>query len=92
MTVSVDIEVARRAKTLVLAVDAIHDSTGAEPWVIKITQGKAKRQSVKIGLRGGDQVEILDGLQAGDQVIPVVVKSVADGTHARPARKADQKK
>ena len=56
MTVSVDIEVARRAKGLVVALEAIHDSAGAEPWVMKITDGRAKHQAVKLGLRVGGKV------------------------------------
>ena len=92
MTVSVDIEVARRAKGLVVALEAIHDSAGAEPWVMKITDGRAKHQAVKLGLRGGGKVEILDGLKAGDQVFPSTGKGVADGTRLRPRAMYIQKK
>ena len=65
MTVSVDIEVARHANALVLALEAIHESTGASPWVMKITDGRARRQTVKLGLRGGGKVEILEDCVAG---------------------------
>ena len=92
MTVSVDIEVARRAKGLVVALEAIHDSAGTEPWVMKITDGRAKHQAVKLGLRGGGKVEVLDGLKAGDQVFPSTGKGVADGTRLRPRAKDIQKK
>ena len=92
MTVSVDIEVARRAKGLVVALEAIHDSAGTEPWVMKITEGRAKHQAVKLGLRGGGKVEVLDGLKAGDQVFPSTGKGVADGTRLRPRAKDIQKK
>lgn len=92
MTVSVDIEVARRAKGLVVALEAIHDSAGSEPWVMKITDGRAKHQAVKLGLRGGGKVEVLDGLKAGDQVFPSTGKGVADGTRLRPRAMYIQKK
>ncbi len=92
MTVSVDIEVARRAKGLVVALEAIHDSAGTEPWVMKITNGRAKHQAVKLGLRGGGKVEVLDGLKAGDQVFPSTGKGVADGTRLRPRAMSIQKK
>lgn len=92
MTVSVDIEVARRAKGLVVALEAIHDSAGTEPWVMKITDGRAKHQAVKLGLRGGGKVEVLDGLKAGDQVFPSTGKGVADGTRLRPRAMYIQKK
>lgn len=92
MTVSVDIEVARRAKGLMVALEAIHDSAGSEPWVMKITDGRAKHQAVKLGLRGGGKVEVLDGLKAGDQVFPSTGKGVADGTRLRPRAMYIQKK
>lgn len=92
MTVSVDIEVARHAKALVLALEAIHDSAGASPWVMKITDAHAQRQAVKLGLRGGGKVEILEGLQSGDQVSPALGNAVTDGTRLRARAKANQQK
>ena len=92
MTVSVDIEVARHANAIVLALEAIHDSASAAPWVMKITDGRAKHQTVKLGLRGGGKVEILDGLQAGDQVSTALGKVVVDGTRLRARAKDIQKK
>lgn len=84
MTVSVDIEVARKANTLTLAADAVHDSTSASPWVIKVNDGKAKRQSVQLGARGSGKVEILDGLQAGEQVVPATNNTkIVDGSRLR---------
>jgi HlyD family secretion protein len=83
MTVSVDIEVARRAGTLIVAADAIHDATSAAPWVMKRSDGKAQRQTVKIGARGSGEVEILAGLQAGDQVLAASSGNVAEGRRIR---------
>ena len=59
---------------------------------MKITDGRAKHQAVKLGLRGGGKVEVLDGLKAGDQVFPSTGKGVADGTRLRPRAKDIQKK
>jgi HlyD family secretion protein len=83
MTVSIDIEVARRSRTLVLSADAVHNGTGSEPWVMMVAQGHAKRQPVKLGLRGGGKVEILEGLQAGDEVIAAAPTTVAEGMRVR---------
>ena len=83
MTVSVDIKVASRARVLVLATDAIHDSTSAAPWAMKIVDGRAKRTPIKIGVRGGDKVEILGGLVAGDQIIKTIVATATDGARVR---------
>lgn len=85
MTVSIDIEVARRAKVLVLNGDVIRDMASATPWVMKIEAGHAKRQAVKLGVRGGGKVEILEGLQAGDEVIRAAGAEAVEGEHIRRA-------
>ena len=85
MTVSIDIEVARRAKVLVLNGDVIRDMASATPWVMKIEAGHAKRQAVKLGVRGGGKVEILEGLQAGDEVIRAAGAVAVEGEHIRRA-------
>jgi HlyD family secretion protein len=71
MTVSVDIETGRRPATLALAADAVHDATGAAPWVLAVENGRAVRKTVKLGLRGERVVEVLDGLAEGALVVPV---------------------
>ena len=88
MTVSVDIEVARRANTLILAAEAVHNS-GAAPWVMKISDGKAMHQPVTLGARGTGKVEILDGLRAGDLVISATNGKVIEGKRVRAAPPAD---
>jgi HlyD family secretion protein len=82
MTVSVDIEVARRMNTLVLAADGVRDAVSA-PWVMKVSDGHARRQPVKLGARGAGKVEILEGLQAGDVVITASEVNVAEGKRVR---------
>lgn len=88
MTVSVDIEVARRPDTLILSAEAIHDAATAAPWVLKIMQGRVARQAVKLGIRSTGKMEILEGLQAGDQVISATAVNVAVGQHIRARRVA----
>jgi HlyD family secretion protein len=90
MTVSVDIEVARRANTLLLAAEAVHDSSSAAPWVMKIDSGRARRQPVTLGARGTGKVEILQGLQAGDLVISSTNGNVPEGKRVRAASIADR--
>ena len=41
MTVSVDIEVARRANAVLVPGDALHDADTASPWVLKL-DGRAR--------------------------------------------------
>lgn len=83
MTVSVDIEVARRAAALTLAISALRDGTGEEPWVMLVENGRAKRRGVKLGVRGDDKVEILEGLREGDLVLPASGLTVKEGKRIR---------
>jgi len=71
MTVSVDIEVARRPRALLLSSAAVHDADTGAPWVLRVEDGRAVKVPVHVGLRAGGQVEILDGLHEGDRVLPI---------------------
>jgi HlyD family secretion protein len=71
MTVSVDLVVARKAQVLALQVGHINDINGPTPWVWLRDAGHAVRRPVRLGLRGGAWVEVLDGLREGDAVILV---------------------
>jgi HlyD family secretion protein len=70
MTVSADIEVERHPAALALAAEAVRDPSGAAPWVLVVREGRARRQAVKLGLRGEGSVEIVDGLAEGERVLP----------------------
>jgi HlyD family secretion protein len=83
MTVSVDIEVARRSNTLVLSAETLRDGDGNAPWVMKVTDGHARKQTVKPGVRGAGRIEVLDGLQAGDLVLSARVVNVTEGQPLR---------
>ncbi|MGB6104199.1 MAG: efflux RND transporter periplasmic adaptor subunit [Pusillimonas sp.] len=52
---------------------------GEEQFVYRVEDGRAKRVTVKLGLRRGGQVEVLEGLQAGDQVLTTGLQKVLDG-------------
>ncbi|HEU5284296.1 MAG TPA: efflux RND transporter periplasmic adaptor subunit, partial [Burkholderiales bacterium] len=69
MTVSVDIEVARSAGTVVVPADTVRDANGAQPWVLAVDGGRAVRRAVKLGLKGDGRVEVLDGVAPGDRLI-----------------------
>jgi HlyD family secretion protein len=70
MTVSVDIEVARRPQALLLSTSAVHEADGNAPWVLRVEEGRAVKVPVRVGLRSGGLAEVLEGLQAGDLVLP----------------------
>lgn len=86
MTVSVDVEVARRAHALAVPLELVHDADGASPWVLKAADdGHARRQPVRLGLRGGGVVEVVEGLKAGDRLVPGTA-GVQEGMRLKTAR------
>lgn len=86
MTVSVDIAVASRKDTLVLPTRAVHD-LGTSPWVLKIVDGRAQKVPVKAGLRAAGKVEIVSGVSAGDEIVPVTAR-VSAGSRVRASTRA----
>lgn len=74
MTVSIDIETARRSDALLVAADAVNDASSTQPWVMLVRDGKTQRQTVRLGVRGAGKLEILDGLAAGDVLVPTALK------------------
>lgn len=84
MTVSVDIEVARRDKALILPVADIHDLDKGKPWVLKADKGHARHQYITIGLVSAGKADVLTGLAEGDVVVPVAA-NIKDGGRIRIA-------
>ncbi len=87
MTVSVDIEVARRPNALLVPVRAVHDAEGAAPWVLRLEDGRAVRRAVRLGLRSGGVAEVLEGLREGDALIAAAA-AIAAGARVRAAASA----
>ena len=69
MTVSIDIEVARRPQALVLSSAAIHGLDSVAPWCWVYEQGRVRRTVITVGSRSAGLVELLSGLAEGDRVI-----------------------
>ncbi|MFC5499402.1 efflux RND transporter periplasmic adaptor subunit [Caenimonas terrae] len=84
MTVSVDIQVAARPAAVLVPTDAVHDVDAAAPWVLRVEEGRARRRPVRLGLRSGGLSEVLDGLRAGDLVVPAAEARIRDGSRLRP--------
>ena len=84
MTVSVDIEVARRPHAVLVPVEALHDAETA-PWVLRMENGVATRRAVTLGLRGNGHAEVLAGLAPGDRVVPAAAREVRAGERVRAA-------
>ena len=83
MTVSVDIETARRTATVVVAASALQDATTDKPSVLVVRGTRVVRQIVKLGLRGDRRVEVLEGIAAGESVLPASKTGVKEGQKVR---------
>jgi HlyD family secretion protein len=86
MTVSVEIEVGRRAATLAVPLEAVHEAESAQPWVWRVTTyDKLERVPVTLGLRSGAWVELLSGVKTGERVLAVAGMDLHAGQHVRPS-------
>ncbi|RPH42245.1 MAG: efflux RND transporter periplasmic adaptor subunit [Burkholderiales bacterium] len=84
MTVSVDIEVARRPQVLIVPTAAVQDAEGAAPWVLRVEGRHAVRRTVRLGLRSGGVAEVAEGLGEGDVVV-AAPGALAPGARMRAA-------
>ena len=83
MTISVDIEVARSAATVVVPADAVRDASSAQPWVLAVDGWRARRRAVKLGLKGDGRIEVLEGVAPGDRLISAANGMVREGQRVR---------
>ena len=83
MTVSVDIQVATRLRALLVPTDTIHDVKGRQPWVLKLADGKARKQVLRVGLQSAGMSEVLSGLSINDRVL-TFTNEVNEGDRIRP--------
>ncbi len=83
MTVSVDIETARRTAAVVIATSTLEDATTDKPWVLVVRGQHAVKQFVTLGLLGDTRVEVLEGIAAGEGVIPKSKTGVKAGQRVR---------
>ena len=70
MTLSVEVETARRERTLVLPQAALRGPVGGDQASVLVLQdGRAQVRNVRLGLRTLDAVEVLGGLKESDTVL-----------------------
>lgn len=81
MTVSVTIETASKASTLVVPNEALFSRDGDYVWLIK--DGRASAQQVRLGLRGLTHSEVLSGLSSGDTVLTEFDNKLVAGQKVR---------
>jgi membrane fusion protein (multidrug efflux system) len=78
MFVDVRLATAQRPQAIVVAEEAVLALQGVTVvWVIK--DGKATRRPVTLGVRSPGFVEVLDGVDAGDQVVVGGIEKMSEG-------------
>lgn len=82
MTVSANIIVAQRERTLVLPNDYLHFSADGTPQVLHWSNGKVNLIEVQLGLRNTTHSEIIAGLQQADVVLQTD-DGITDGQRVR---------
>lgn len=80
MTVSVNIDVARRRNALVVPRAAVHDLDTPAPWVLVERGGRAVRRTIQAGIVGESRVEVVRGLVVAERVL---VESAEPGARIR---------
>lgn len=83
MTVSIDIEVARRAGAVTIPSDTVFEMASERPWVLVADGGRAVKRTVRLGLRGEGRVEVLEGVAPGELPIPTAA-GIRAGQRVRP--------
>lgn len=81
MTLSVELEVGKRAGVLVVPLEAVRDAA-SDPWVLAVRGRRAVRTPVTLGARGGTVAQVVKGLAEGDLVVRQPGKS-KDGQRVR---------
>jgi HlyD family secretion protein len=80
--VSVEVIVGDRKDTLVVPRGALQRE-GDLRYVLVVREGRAERRRVTVGLIGLSEVEVLDGLTAGEEVILPGATAIAPGRRVR---------
>lgn len=84
MTVSINLELARRDAALMLPLHAIRDATGESPWAMVVVDERLERRPLRLGIRGDEWVEILAGVSEGEPVAVGPQAVPAIGARVRP--------
>ena len=82
MTVSVNVDVGRKAEALVVPAEVVRDPSG-QPWALVIADGAIARRPVTLGLRGDGLVEVASGLVAGELTVPPSAGFLEPGQRVR---------
>ena len=80
MTVTVDVEVAKRMAVMNIPMSAVHTTAPGQAWVLRYREGHLQKADVGLGLQGKGRVEILSGLLSSDLLAPDSQSQLHDGS------------
>jgi membrane fusion protein, copper/silver efflux system len=69
MFANVELAVSHRGKVLTVPTSAVIDSGTRKIVLVRLAEGRFEPRSVKLGSRGEDHVEVLEGLAEGERVV-----------------------
>jgi multidrug efflux pump subunit AcrA (membrane-fusion protein) len=69
MFLSVNLPLKAAAKALLVQRQAIYPDENGEPHVYKVTGDQAESVPVKLGAQSNDNVEVIEGVQAGEVIV-----------------------
>lgn len=84
--VKVSIELLSRENVLVIPWEAVHTKSDGNNEVMLITNQKITYQPIKTGLKNQKDVEVAEGLQAGDQIVLDSSLAIKPGTRIKILR------
>lgn len=76
------VALARRDDALIIPEQAVL-AEGRNTYVYRVTDGKAERVEVRLGLRRVGEVEVVDGLEAGDVIVTEGLQRLRPGVPVR---------
>ena len=79
------VEISRRRREVVLAPEAALVPRQGRQFVFVVEEGRASERQVSLGSRRPGQVEILSGLEPGEQIVTQGVQRIRDGLPVRMA-------
>ena len=79
------VDISRRRENVVLAPEGALVPRQGRQFVYVVEEGRAEERQVSLGSRRPGQVEILDGLQPGEQIVTQGVQRIRDGLPVRMA-------
>ena len=79
------VDISRRRENVVLAPEGALVPRQGRQFVYVVDEGRAEERQVSLGSRRPGQVEIIDGLQPGEQIVTQGVQRIRDGLPVRMA-------